>query len=100
MTVKRQQVLFLCLTNPELSSKTVAWALYDGASAEGDSRMETGDSAIPPYDSVLDAMRDGWKVIQAPQLPYFMYGHENETGHLPWEYLLEREVGINGQQGE
>ncbi|GGD53893.1 hypothetical protein [Paenibacillus nasutitermitis] len=96
MAVKRQQVLFLCLVNPELSSKTIAWALYDGASSAEDSRMETGDSAVPPYASVLDAMRDGWKVLQAPQLPYFMHGHENETGHLPWEYLLEREVETDG----
>lgn len=96
MNKTRQQLLFLCLASPELDAKTVAWALYDGAAARDAARMETGDSGTPPYSSVLDAMRDGWKVIQAPQLPYFVHGHENETGHLPWEYLLEREVELHG----
>ena len=92
----RQQILILHLSAPDLASKTVAWALYDGAMAEGSRRMQSGDEEEPPYPSVLAAMRDGWFVIQIPTLPYFARGHEHETGHLPYEYVLERRVKIDG----
>ena len=54
--------------------------------------MQSGDEEQPPYGSVLDAMRDGWFVIQIPALPYFPHGLEHETAHLPYEYVLERKV--------
>jgi hypothetical protein len=91
----RQQLLFMCLSHPEPDSVTVAWALYDGALPKNMPQQGTGSESEPPYRSVLDAMRDGWKVIQVPQLPIFVHGHENETGHLPYEYVLEREVEID-----
>ena len=96
MTVLRQQILILHLNNPDLSSGTVAWALFDGAAPAGQRQMQSGDQDQPPYRSVLDAMRDGWFVIQVPTLPYFVHGQEHETGHLPYEYVLERRVEING----
>lgn len=92
MTKTRQQVLVLCLADPDLESSTVAWSLYDGTLAEDALQMQTGDSGTPPYPNVLAAMRDGWRVIQFPQLPYYVHGHEHDTGHLPYEYLLERMV--------
>jgi hypothetical protein len=95
MSKKRQQLLFLCLSHPELDSKTVAWALYDGSLPMEELQMGTGSEEEPPYRSVLDAMRDGWKVMQVPQIQSFLKGHENEPAHLPYEYVLEREVEIN-----
>ena len=96
MSELRQQILILHLSAPELDSGTVAWALYDGAAPESQRQMQSGDSDEPPYRSVLAAMRDGWFVIQIPALPYYLYGHEHETGHLPYEYVLERKVKIDG----
>jgi hypothetical protein len=97
MSKLRQQLLILNLASPDLESRTVAWALYDGASTEGDLPMQSGDAGPdgkPIYPSVLAAMRDGWRVIQIPALPYFVEGREHETGHLPYEYVLERLVEI------
>lgn len=91
----RQQILILHLVNSELDSHTVAWALYDGASPAGQSQMNSGSSNEPPYRSVIDAMRDGWYVIQFPALPNYTVGHEHESGHLPYEYILERKVTID-----
>lgn len=96
MNETRQQILILHLSSPDLASRTVAWALYDGARAEDEMQMQTGDSQEPPYKSVLAAMRDGWNVIQICQLPHFIHGHEHETAHLPYEYVLERKVPIHG----
>ena len=88
----RQQILILHLSNPDLDSQTVAWALYDGAATEDAPQMQSGDESQPPYTSVLAAMRDGWNVIQLPTLPIFVHGYEHETGHLPYEYVLEKKV--------
>lgn len=96
MPKQRQQILILHLTNPDLASRTIAWALYDGAAPSDQKQMQSGDSDEPPYRSVLAAMRDGWNVLQIPTLPYFVRGQEFETGHLPYEYVLERKVEIDG----
>ena len=88
----RQQILILHLSVPDLAGDTVAWALFDGAAPEDALQMQSGDQETPPYKSVLAAMRDGWFVMQVPTLPYYAYGHEHETGHLPYEYVLERKV--------
>lgn len=96
MSRLRQQILILHLAHPDLSANTVAWALYDGAAPEGKKQMQSGDEETPPYKSVLAAMRDGWFVIQLPPLPYYVRGQEHETAHLPYEYVLERKVEIDG----
>ncbi len=95
MSKTRQQILILHLATPNLETRTVAWALYDGAAPADELQMNPGDSNDPPYDSVLAAMRDGWNVIQLPTLPYYIPGHEHENGHLPYEYVLERKVTID-----
>lgn len=95
MAKTRQQILILHLSTSDLDSRTVAWALYDGAKAKGERQMQTGDEDQPPYESVLDAMRDGWNVIQIPSLPLYRTGFEHDLGHLPYEYVLERKVTID-----
>jgi hypothetical protein len=95
MSKQRQQILILHLVNPSLESNVVGWALYDGAKAKGELQMNTGDAMTPPYDSVLDAMREGWNVLQLPTLPMYQSGNEHELGHMPYEYTLERKVTID-----
>ena len=94
MSKLRQQILILHLSNSELDSQTIAWALYDGALPSDKIQMQSGDQDKAPYRSVLDAMRDGWFVLQVPTLPYYVRGHDHEVGHLPYEYVLERKVEI------
>ncbi|MBA2391266.1 MAG: hypothetical protein H0V70_00795 [Ktedonobacteraceae bacterium] len=97
MSKVRQQILILHLASPNLESDTVAWALYDGATPSGSLPMQSGDSYEIPYPSVLEAMRDGWNVLQLPALPIYVSGHEHESGHLPYEYVLERKVTLHEQ---
>ncbi|MBM7569011.1 hypothetical protein [Paenibacillus sacheonensis] len=94
MNETRQQILFLNLTTPDLKSPVIAWSLYDGAAPADALQMNTGDASVPPYASVLHAMRDGWNVLQVPVLPHYPAGQEHDTGHLPYEYVLERKVAI------
>ena len=87
MAELRQQLLVLHLHTPDLNSQVVAWAMYDGT---GKKRYTTGDSETPPYSSVVEAMRDGWRVIQFPQQFPAYPGMEYHTSYLRFEYILEK----------
>jgi hypothetical protein len=86
--------LFCIWAVPDMGGGTVAWALYDGA-RPADEQMQAGSQGEPPYASVLDAMCDGWRVVQLPSLPSYARGTEYETAPLPWEYVLERMVSLD-----
>ncbi|MCY0896511.1 MAG: hypothetical protein OWS03_09515 [Alicyclobacillaceae bacterium] len=90
MPAEYQKILILCLTDPDFESPVVAWSMYDPTIPADQLQMQTGDSNRPPYATLLDAMRDGWCILQVPHTPHFVRGHEYETGHLPYEYILEK----------
>jgi hypothetical protein len=89
----RQKILVLYLRTPDLDSSVVSWSIYDGT---GKQRHTTGDSDQPPYSSVLQAMKDGWRVIQFPQQFPAYPGMEYETSYLRFEYILEKLEEIDG----
>lgn len=89
----RQQILVLYLHTPDLNSHVVAWSMYDGT---GNAQHTTGDSTEPPYNSVVEAMRDGWRVVQFPQQFPAYPGMEYHTSYLRFEYILEKMEEING----
>ena len=65
----------------------MAWSLFDGT---GRTSTMAGDSDQPPYDSVLAAMKDGWRVIQVPSLVPAPAGQEHQTAFPRFEYVLEK----------
>ncbi len=83
-TGQRQQVLFLWLAEPTLSSGVVGWAFHDGSDGRGP--QPAGEQ---PYAVGLDALRDGWRVIQVSPLPR---GDVHVNSVLHNEYVLERIV--------
>jgi hypothetical protein len=87
----RQQLLILYLENPDLASKVIGFTRYDGA---GGGSTITGDSDVPPYETAVHAMRDGWRVIQLAQPAAAARGSEYETGYLRWEIVLEKLVEV------
>ena len=89
----RQKLLVLYLSNSNLTSAVCGWAAYDGTSAEDHS---SGDAEEPPYTSVVAAMRDGWRVIQFPQLLPQPSGQEYSTSFMRYEYILEKMETIDG----
>ena len=89
--MKRQQVLVLYLRSSALDAGVVAWAVYDGS---GQQRHMAGDSAEPPYATGLDALRDGWRLIQASPLVDHIAGNEFRTGYLKYEFFFEKLVHV------
>ena len=87
----RQQLLVLYLGTSALDSDVIGWTRYDGT---GRSRPTMGDSDEAPYATGLDALLDGWRLLQMSQLLGHEHGHEYTTGYLPYEFLFERLVDI------
>jgi hypothetical protein len=87
--VLKQKLLVLYAASSSPDSPVGAWSLFDGTGRE---KHMAGDADEPPYASVLAAMRDGWRVIQLPQLQPAPRGAEHDTGFLPYEFVLEKLV--------
>jgi len=85
----RQQVLVLYLATSALDDRVVGWSVYDGSGA---TRPTTGDSDEPPYETGLDALKDGWRMIQAAQLLPPQAGHEYDVSFLKHEFFFEKLV--------
>ena len=91
---QRQKLLVLYAHSPDLNSKVVAWSLFDGTTTQ---QPSTASEDEPPYESVVDAMRDGWRVIQFPQQFPAYPGMEYDTSYLKFEYILEKLGQIDGR---
>jgi hypothetical protein len=83
----KQRVLFLYLSTSALDAPVVGWSSYDGT---GKTNPTTGDGDEPPYESGVDALMDGWRLIQASQLLPPSPGHEYDTSFLKHEFLFEK----------
>ena len=62
-----------------------AWALYDPAAAD----EPVLPSQEAPYASVLDAVRDGWRIVQFPR-PELHRFSDLDNAYLGFEFILER----------
>ena len=89
MTDLRQQVLVLYLATSALDDRVVGWSNYDGTGATSPT---TGDSDEPPYETGLDALKDGWRMIQASQLLPPQAGQEYDVSFLKHEFFFEKLV--------
>ena len=87
----RQQVLVLYLSDSDMSSEVVGWSFYDGT-ARGDARFE--DFEKPPYRTGLEALCDGWRLLQYPQLQRPFSGTEQQSDYLKFEFVFEKLVQI------
>lgn len=91
MTKQRQKVMILYLSSSALDSQVTGWSFYDGT---GQSHPTTGDSTEPPYATGVDALLDGWRVIQFPQLIPPYPGMEYTTSFHQNEFIFEQIVEI------
>lgn len=87
--MQRQIVMVLCLSTSALDSQVKAWSIYDGT---GEHYPTAGDSDTPPYETGLDALKDGWRVIQFPQLNPLPKGDEYGTSYMRFEFVFEKRV--------
>jgi hypothetical protein len=87
MATWRQKVMVLYLDSSALDSNVKGWSFYDGTGQEAHT---TGDSFEPPYETGLDALKDGWRVIQFPQLIPPYPGEEYSTSFMKYEFVFEK----------
>ncbi len=85
----RQQVLMLWTADSNLDSRVVGWSFHDG----NDRRA---DLAELPYERGVEALTDGWRLLQASPLITRPAGDEHQHGVLEFEWMFERIVPIAG----
>ena len=83
----RQKVLTLYLHTSALDSRVLGWSIYDGT---GKDSFTTGDNNEPPYETGLDALKDGWRLIQHPVLIPPYPGEEYTTSFMKYGFLFEK----------
>lgn len=90
MTTERQQVLHLWAAGSALDSPTVGWAFHDGT----DGSAPGIPDGAPPYATGVDALRDGWLLLQSAQLVPPAPGEEHTNSYLRYEFVFERRANI------
>ena len=87
---ERQQVLYLWAVGSSLDSATAGWAFHDGTEGTGPAIPD----ADPPYANGVDALRDGWMLLQSAQLIPPADGQEHRNSYLEYEFVFERRFTI------
>lgn len=87
---ERQQVLYLWAVGSSIDSGTAGWAFHDGTDGAGPALP----AADPPYATGVDALRDGWMLLQSSQLIAPADGHEHRNSYLEYEFVFERRITI------
>ena len=80
-----QTLLYLYSKSTNPRSPLGAWALYDPAAAD-EPVLPSQDA---PYASVLDAVRDGWRIVQFPR-PELHRFSDLDNAYLGFEFILEK----------
>ena len=83
--------MVLYLATSALDTGVLAWAFYDGTGAN---RHMAGDEDTPPYKTGLDALLDGWRLIQASPLVSHIPGNEFRTDYLKYEFFFEKIIDL------
>lgn len=83
-TRRSQDLLYLQATSSALTSPINGMLLMEG----GEIAEEIPDVEDWPYQSVLEAVRDGWRIVQFPNLALLL--DETRSYGLGCEFILER----------
>ena len=82
--VKRQRLLYLQTRTTGVDSEVLGMALVEkGQVCEGPEAP-----AEWPYNSVLEAISDGWRVVKFPEMALLL--QEDKTFGLGCEFILEK----------
>ena len=83
-TAKRQDLLYLQAGSTSLNADVIGMRIVqDGEVGDG-----PADPDDWPYQTVIDAIRDGWRIIKFPELALML--DEKRTYGLGCEFILER----------
>ncbi len=81
---KRQDLLYLQAGRSAIDSDVLGMLLVQGGELDEGPR----DPDEWPYATVLDAMKDGWRIIQFPEMALLL--DESRTYGLGCQFVLER----------
>ncbi len=81
---KCQDILYLQAVSTSLTSQVHGMLLMEN----GEIADEIPDPEKWPYQTVLEAIRDGWRIVQFPNLALLL--DESRTYGLGCEFILER----------
>ncbi len=78
-------ILYLTARSTNPRSGIVGWAVYDPLVK----REPTPPSNDPPYACVLDAVADGWRIVQYPIARLYEY-KDLENDYVGFDFILEK----------
>ncbi len=81
----RPKIMYLTARSTNMRSGIVGWAVF--VPGEDPELRLPGDE--PPYDSVLDAVADGWRVVQYPISKLYEY-KDLENDYVGFDFILEK----------
>ncbi len=79
------QLLYLQAGTTTITSRVCGMSRFD-ADGQHDGVDETGAWV---YETVLDALRDGWRIVKFPEMALMVAGEEEAYG-LGCEFILEK----------
>lgn len=83
---KRQRLLYLNTSSTSVDSQILGMALVENGEI-----LEAPDNVDEwPYNSVLEAMDNGWRVVKFPEMALLL--QEDKTFGLGCEFILEKLV--------
>lgn len=97
----RQKILYLYSKSTNMGSAIASWALYDPCEPEQADQLVASDTFAtapklpcqdPPYSSVLDAVADGWRVVQFPREELHPFA-DTDNSYLGFGFILEKWTG-------
>ncbi|MAP91728.1 hypothetical protein CMK15_09250 [Candidatus Poribacteria bacterium] len=80
-----QKIMYLHSKSTNIQSPLSGWAIYDPYK----DNIPKLTSQNPPYKSVLDAVSDGWRILQFPRPENFPFS-DIDNSYLTFEFILEK----------
>ena len=90
MTKTVQNILVLFQDTPALDARVFGWSRYFASEPE----VTVEDEETPPYANAMDAMRDGWRVIQMSEIKVRSDEQLYRVGAFPYQTVLEKLVEV------
>lgn len=79
------KIMYLTARSINMRSGIVGWAVF--VPGEGPELKLPGNE--PPYESVLEAVADGWRVVQYPINKLYEY-KDLENDYVGFDFILEK----------
>ena len=93
-----QDILVLFQTTPGLDSDAIGWSRYEAS--KGIRISDLADEADPPYLNAMEALRDGWQVIQMSEVKPRSADDAYEDGPLPYQTVLAKNRELQDEKAK